>query len=233
VTFEDISQIRKSFVAAAKRAIKAGFQIIELHFAYGCLVASFLSPYSNKRTDEYGGDFENRIRLALELVRDVKAAIPPDTPLFIRLCCEENLPDGIPDWNMEQAVELCKRLKQAGVHLIDCTSGGNSSAHECANVDQITMAARIQREVGIPTAAVGGIVNPAWAEKILQQKHATLIFIGRVSLHDASWPQHAAAELTSKVELPNPYKWAIGEEWRNWELKKYNRDELRAIESGF
>jgi len=123
-TIEDIKQIRAAFVAAAKRSLEAGFEIIELHFAHGYLVQSFLSPFSNKRNDEYGGSFEGRTRLAVELVSDVKAVLPQDYPLFVRISATEYLPEG-EGWDLKQSIELAKRFKQLGVHLLDCSSGGN------------------------------------------------------------------------------------------------------------
>lgn len=212
---------------ATKRAIEAGFEIIELHFAHGYLLHSFLSPHSNKRSDHYGGSFEGRTRLAVELVGDVKAVLPEDYPLFVRLSCTDYLPEG-EGWDLKQSIELAKILKQLGVHLVDCSSGGNVDTAKYYfaynNVDQIKMAEDIQREAAIATGAVGGVISAQWAERILQDNRTTLIFIGRVSLDDPNWPLHAAFELnaTKWHQLPKQYVWSIGEKtsgkWRQTAL---------------
>lgn len=234
-SLEDIAAVRRAFVAATKRAIEAGFQVIELHFAHGYLVHSFLSPYSNKRTDEYGGTFEGRTRLAVELVRDVKSVLPEDFPLFVRISCTDYLPEG-EGWDLEQSVELSKILKQLGVHLVDCSSGGNvdkaKNYFAYNNVDQISMAETIQRKADIPTGAVGGIISPQFAESILVDKRAQLIFLARISLDDPNWPIHAAFELNAPGQhtMPLQYGWSIGEvtsgRWRQTALPERNSKQL-------
>src|SRR5699024_2061272 len=179
-TAEDIAGFKRAFVDSAKRALVAGFEIIELHFAHGYLMQTFLSPYSNKRTDQYGGSFENRTRLALEIVREVrKEALPsPDYPLWVRISCTDNLPEGL-GWDMQQSIEFAKLLKQEGVHLVDCSYGLNAyyakSLLVNKTIDQVALGAEIQAKAGVATGAVGGIVNAHWAERILREGKATLV----------------------------------------------------------
>ena len=137
----------------AKRSVAAGFELIELHFAHGYLVQTFLSPFSNKRSDQYGGSFENRTRLALEIVRQVKQVLPsPDYPLWVRISCTDNLPEGW-GWDLAQSIQFAKLLKQEGVHLVDCSSGMNAyyakSFLVLNQVDQIAMAEEIQAKAEV------------------------------------------------------------------------------------
>lgn len=239
-TQEDIDFVKASFVQAAQRAVKCGFKIIELHFAHGYLVQSFLSPASNKRTDKYGGSFENRIRLALEIVEDVKAILPQDYPVFVRLSCTEYTPEG---WDLDQSIQLCHQLKRLGINLIDCSSGGNIATSKKSfiynNVDQVSLAESIQKEVDIPTGAVGCIVNPRWAEEILQSKKATLVLIGRISLDDPNWPLHAAFELGAEhqFQVATQYRYSIGAttpgSWRQRLLTDNNQTELKSANKHF
>lgn len=231
-TQDDIRGFVKSFVDSAKRALRAGFEIIELHFAHGYLVQTFLSPLSNLRTDNYGGSFENRIRLALEIVNAVKGALPEEYPIFVRISADDNMPNG-EGWTMAQSVELAKLFKAAGVHLVDVSTGSNSSKAKSwidyNAIDQVKMAETIQKKSGIATGAVGGIITPRYAEQILQTKQATLIFIGRVSLEDPHWPIHAAFELNASTayDLPKQYSWSIAQpKWRTNFLKNGNKEKL-------
>ncbi|CAG2180013.1 unnamed protein product, partial [Oppiella nova] len=179
-TLEDIEVLQKAFETAAIRAVKAGFEAIELHYAHGYLISTYLSPLSNTRTDRYGGSLENRMRFGLETAHRVRKVIPKETPLLVRISVTDYADGG---WDVTQSVEFAKRLKAIGVDVVDCSSGG-----VVGNVDygplntpevQHKAAATIQREAGIPTAAVGKIVHPFQAEKLLQDNSATLIFIGR------------------------------------------------------
>ena len=232
-TLEDIRGFALSFSSAAKRALEAGFEIIELHFAHGYLVQSFLSPTSNQRTDHYGGSFENRICLALEIVAAVKEVLPEDYPLFVRISADDNLPNG-EGWSLADSVELARRFKAAGMHLVDISMGliswkAKTLLGRNDSIDQVQMAATVQREAGVATGAVGGIVSARYAEKILQSGQVTLIFIGRVSLDDPHWPAHAAFELNASAayQLPKQYHWSIGlPNWRTNFLLNGNRDKL-------
>lgn len=217
---------------------QAGFQIIELHFAHGYLINNFLSPHSNQREDQYGGSFENRIRIALEIVQDVKQVTGDEFPIFTRLSCEEYVEGG---WTLDDSVQLSREFKKLGVALIDCSFGHNSSASRQSfyfnNVDQIHFADVIQREAEIMTSAMGGIVSGKWAEEILQRNRATLILLGRSALDDPNWPLHAAFEIgaAGQFEVPLPYDWAIGHidgavggKWRATVLPDRNQKQLDA-----
>jgi 2,4-dienoyl-CoA reductase-like NADH-dependent reductase (Old Yellow Enzyme family) len=191
---EDIGEVVRAFAAAARRSVAAGFRLIELHFAHGYLVHEFLSPLSNHRQDVYGGDFEHRIRLALEITRAVRAEWPERLPLLARLSCTDWVEGG---WNVEQSVELARRLSTEGVDLVDCSSGG---LVPYARIDavpgyQVPFARRIRAEAGMPTAAVGLINTPAQADAIVREGDADLVMLARAMLRDPYWALHAAEEL--------------------------------------
>lgn len=171
----------------------------------------------------------------MEIVTHVKSILPEDFPLFVRISCSDNLPDG-QGWEVKDSIELARRFKAAGVHLVDCSSGLN--AYYGKNffmtrdaVNQIEMATVIQRESGIPTGALGGIVNPEWAESILRDGKATLVFIGRVALYEPHWPLHAACHFNVENHTgPLQYQWAFAGtrgHWRDTTLTDYNSKELK------
>ena len=194
MSVEDIREVIRSFTAAARRAVAAGFQVLELHYAHGYLVHEFLSPLANHRQDAYGGGFDNRIRLALEIARAVRAEWPDRLPLLARLSCTDWMEGG---WTVDESVELARRLAAEGVDLVDCSSGGMVPN---ARVDavpgyQVPFARRIRAEAGVATAAVGLITTPAQAEGIVRDSDADLVFLAREMLRDPYWPLHAAAEL--------------------------------------
>jgi len=194
MTHEDIAEVVHAFVAASRRAVTAGFRLIELHFAHGYLVHEFLSPLSNRRDDAYGGGFEQRIRLALEIARAVRAAWPEHLPLLARLSCTDWVDGG---WTLEESVELARRLSAEGVDLVDCSSGGlvpYARIHAVPGY-QIPFARRVRAEAGVPTAAVGLISTPAQADAIVREGDAELVMLARAMLRDPYWPLHAAAEL--------------------------------------
>jgi 2,4-dienoyl-CoA reductase-like NADH-dependent reductase (Old Yellow Enzyme family) len=197
LTVSEISEIRQTFVDAAKRAEQAGFDVVELHFGHGYLVASFLSPQSNLREDGYGGSRENRMRLALEIAADVRAVWPEEKPLFVRISAVDGAEDG---WGLNDSVVLARELKAIGVDVIDCSSGGLSDETRNMNVPrglgfQVPFSERIRREANIRTQAVGVILDGHQAEAILQEGKADLIAIGRQALYDPYWPHHAAHAL--------------------------------------
>jgi len=194
MTPEDIAGVTGAFAAAARRAQAAGFRVIELHFAHGYLVHEFLSPLSNRRADAYGGGFEHRIRLALEITRGVRAAWPERLPLLARLSCTDWVEGG---WSLDESVELARRLRAEGVDLVDCSSGGlvPDARIEAVPGYQVPFARRIRAEAGIPTAAVGLIGTAAQAEAIVRGGDADLVMLARTMLRDPYWPLHAAAEL--------------------------------------
>jgi 2,4-dienoyl-CoA reductase-like NADH-dependent reductase (Old Yellow Enzyme family) len=206
----EIARVQKDFVAAAKRALVAGVEWLELHFAHGYLAHEFLSPISNKRTDNYGGSFENRIRFAVETARAVRAVWPDKFPLTARLSCTDWVEGG---WDIEQSVELSRRLKTEGVDLIDCSSGAMTPDAKIPTGAgyQIPFAERIRREAGIATAAVGMITEPTHADEIIRNGRADLILMAREFLREPYWPRIAARALHQKDSLPTPVQY--GRAW--------------------
>ncbi len=201
---QGIAEVAASFSAAARRALSAGFQVLELHFAHGYLVHQFLSPLSNTRTDRYGGSFENRTRIAREIVQAVRAAWPERLPLFARLSCTEFAEGG---WDIEDSVELARMLKMDGVDLVDCSAGGNiHSAKAAMGPGYLTpYAERIRREAEISTSTVGFITSAQQADHILRNGQADLVVLARQLLRDPYWPLRAAAELREETAWPNQY----------------------------
>jgi len=200
----EIRGIVEAFAAAARRALRAGFQVAEIHAAHGYLVHQFLSPLSNQRTDEYGGAFENRIRLALEVAAAVRAVWPAGLPLFVRISATDWAPGG---WDIDESVELARRLCAVGVDLIDCSSGGAVPHQKIALGPgyQVPFAARIRKEAGVATGAVGMITTPRQAEEILSAGQADLVLLAREFLRDPYFPLHAARALGEEVKPPNQY----------------------------
>jgi 2,4-dienoyl-CoA reductase-like NADH-dependent reductase (Old Yellow Enzyme family) len=199
-----IQRVIVAFVAAAKRALAAGFHVIELHAAHGYLIHEFLSPLTNKRTDKYGGSFANRIRLAREIVEAVRNVWPESLPLFMRISATDWVEGG---WTLEESVELARIVHPLGVDLIDCSSGG-ITPH--ANIPmapgyQVPFAAKLRREAEIPTGAVGMITEAKQAEGILEKGEADIILMARQFLRDPYVPLHAAKELGVDVEWPIQY----------------------------
>jgi len=197
LSLDEIAATRRSFVDAARRAEQAGFDVLELHFGHGYLVASFLSPQSNRREDEYGGSRENRMRLGLEIAADVRAVWPEEKPLFVRISAVDGTEDG---WGLEDSVVLARELKALGVDVIDCSSGGLSDETRNMNVPrglgfQVPFSERIRRDADVMTQAVGVILDGPQAESILRDGKADLIAIGRQALYDPYWPHHAAHAL--------------------------------------
>lgn len=205
MTAAEIAATIAQFAAAAERAVRAGFQIIELHAAHGYLFHEFLSPLSNTRTDHYGGSFDNRIRLLCETVRAVRAAIGEKLPLFVRLSATDWVEGG---WNLPQSIALAQHLKTLSVDCIDCSSGGNVPHVKIpvAPGYQVPFAAAIRTEAAIMTGAVGLITAATQAEAILQADHADLIFLAREFLRDPHWPLHAARELNADAPWPVQYE---------------------------
>ena len=204
----DESGIRKvvaDFVAATQRSREAGFQVIEVHAAHGYLLHEFLSPLSNHRDDRYGGSLENRARLLREIVAAIRTQWPEPRPLFVRLSATDWAEGG---WDIDECVQLARWLQEDGVDLIDCSSGG-TVAHPkipLAPGYQVPFAARIRREAGIATGAVGLITDAHQAESILAQGDADLILMARESLRDPYFPRRAAAELGVRIEPPVQYQ---------------------------
>ena len=200
-----IEKIKSDFKSAAARALQAGFKVIELHGAHGYLLHQFFSPLSNKRTDEYGGSFENRIRLLLEVVDSVKEVWPQDLPLFVRISATDWTADG---WTPEESVELARALKQKDVDLVDCSSGGNVP-HAKIPVRpgyQVEFAEQIKLQTGILTGAVGMITEARQADDIVRSEQADLVIIARELLRDPYFPLRAAHQLGQKVKWPVQYE---------------------------
>lgn len=194
LTAESIRQVVDDFRAAARRAMLAGFKIVEIHAAHGYLIHEFLSPLSNQRRDEYGGSFDNRVRLLLEVVEAVRSAWPPGYPLFVRISATDWAEGG---WNIEEAIQLAALLKDRGVDLIDCSSGGLAHHQKIPASPgyQVPFAQSIRSATGILTGAVGIITHALQAETILATGQADLVFLARQLLRDPYFPLHAAAEL--------------------------------------
>jgi 2,4-dienoyl-CoA reductase-like NADH-dependent reductase (Old Yellow Enzyme family) len=205
MTLDDISRVTEQFQNSAKRALRAGFRIIELHAAHGYLFHSFLSPLSNRRSDAYGGDFNGRARFLLETVQAVRQVWPLEFPLFVRISATDWVVGG---WQLPDSVELARRLKMLDVDVIDCSGGGNLPEQEIPAHPgyQIPFAEEIRREAGIRTAAVGLISDPAVAEEIIARGRADIVVIGRMALWDPYWPHHAAKTLGLDVRLPLQYR---------------------------
>lgn len=205
LTIEGIASVVAAFRAAAARARRAGFRVIEIHGAHGYLLHEFLSPIANQRTDPYGGPFANRVRLLLEVVDAVRAEWPADLPLFVRLSGTDWVPGA---WDIEQSVELARLLKDRGVDLIDCSSGGIGPgiAIPLAPGYQVDLAARIRRDGGIATAAVGLITDAKHASDIVSSGQADFVFLARQLLRDPYWPLRAAKELGVSHTWPVQYE---------------------------
>lgn len=205
---EEIAGVVADFAAAARRALQAGFRVVEIHGAHGYLLGQFLSPHSNRRTDRYGGDFTGRTRFALEVVDAVRAVWPAELPLLFRISATDWLPDG--GWTPEDTVALARLLHRRGVDLLDVSSGGNATGVTIPVGPgyQVPFAARVRRETGLPTAAVGLITDPGQAEKIVLAGEADAVLLGRELLRDPYWARRAARELAperSGAEAPPQY----------------------------
>jgi 2,4-dienoyl-CoA reductase-like NADH-dependent reductase (Old Yellow Enzyme family) len=199
-----IRAVVEAFVAATHRSLAAGFEVIELHAAHGYLLHSFLSPLCNQRSDEYGGSFDNRIRLLLEVTAAVRAAWPEHLPLFVRVSATDWVEGG---WDLPQSVELARRLGPLGVDLVDCSSGGTvpGARIPAAPGYQVPFAEAIRRETGMRTGAVGLITEPAQADAVVASGQADLVLLARELLRDPYWPLHAARALGTKGPWPAQY----------------------------
>ena len=203
-----MDEIAAAFVAGARRALAAGFRIVELHMAHGYLLHSFLSPLSNQRDDEYGGSLENRMKFPARVASEVKAVLPPDSPLFVRISATDWVAGG---WDLEQSVAFAKVLCAAGVKLIDVSSGAlvPHAKIPVAKNYQVPFAAAIRREAGTGTAAVGMITEPHQANEIITTGAADLVFVGREMLRDPYWAIHAQEALRHESDWPVPYGYAV------------------------
>jgi 2,4-dienoyl-CoA reductase-like NADH-dependent reductase (Old Yellow Enzyme family) len=200
-----IEKVKNDFKVAAARALKAGFKVIELHGAHGYLIHEFLSPISNKRTDEYGGSFENRTRFLLEVLASVQEVWPDDLPVFVRISASDWTEGG---WTGDDSSALAKILKGKGVDLIDCSSGGNVAGAKIPLSPgyQVPFAKKVRKEAGILTGAVGLITESLQADSIIQTGHADMVFFARELLRDPYFPLRAAHELKHEVKWPVQYE---------------------------
>jgi len=200
-----IAAVVEQFRAAAQRALQAGFQLVELHAAHGYLLHQFLSPLSNRRTDGYGGSFENRTRLVREVLVAVREVWPADLPLWLRISATDWADGG---WDIQQSIALAEQVKSLGVDLLDVSSGG-LVPHVQIPVGpgyQVPFAQQIRRQTGIATGAVGMITEPAQAEAIVEQGDADVVLIARESLRNPYFPQHAAQHLGASPTVPSQYR---------------------------
>jgi 2,4-dienoyl-CoA reductase-like NADH-dependent reductase (Old Yellow Enzyme family) len=199
-----IQRVVDAFAVAARRALDAGFRVIEVHAAHGYLLHEFLSPLSNHRTDAYGGSLENRARLTVDVVDAVRRVWPAELPLFVRISATDWIADG---WDIEQSVALTRMLAPLGVDVIDCSSGGIAPGARIpvAPGYQVEFAQRIRRDTDVMTAAVGLITTPHQAEGIVRDGCADLVLLAREELRDPYWPLHAARKLGAEIAWPVQY----------------------------
>lgn len=204
LTIAEIQEITQAFVLAAKRALEADFKVLEIHSAHGYLLHEFLSPLSNFRKDNYGGSFQNRTRLLLEVVTAVREVWPDNYPLFVRISASDWVQKG---WSIDDSVQLSILLKEKGVDLIDCSSGGNvaSAIIPVGPGYQTEFAERIRREAHLATGAVGMITSPAQADHIIRSRQADIVLLAREMLRDPYFPLTAARELHHDITWPAPY----------------------------
>ncbi|HTI98505.1 MAG TPA: NADH:flavin oxidoreductase/NADH oxidase [Dongiaceae bacterium] len=204
MTLADIQRVQNDFVATARRALAAGFEWLELHAAHGYLFNEFLSPLANQRIDDYGGSFENRIRLLRDTARAVRQVWPERLPLAVRISAIDWKEGG---WDIEQSIALAKILRTEGVDLMDCSSGGVVPDAKITVVPgyQVPFAERIRKDTGMPTAAVGFITDPKQANDIIRNGQADVVLLARQMLADPYWPAHAAKALGYKITPPPQY----------------------------
>lgn len=202
---QGIQKVIDSFRIAAARALEAGYELIEIHAAHGYLIHQFYSPFSNKRSDEYGGSFDNRIRFLLEIVAAVQSVWGKERPLFVRISATEWTDNA---WTIEDSVRLSAILKEKGVDLIDASSAANIAGVRIPLEPgyQVPLAAQIRKEAFIATGAVGLITTAQQAEAILQEGKADLVFLARLLLRDPYFPLHAARELGDEISWPLQYE---------------------------
>jgi 2,4-dienoyl-CoA reductase-like NADH-dependent reductase (Old Yellow Enzyme family) len=202
---EDIDAVAAQFVAAAHRAQAAGFVVLEMHMAHGYLLHEFLSPLSNRRTDDFGGALANRMKVPLRVAREVRAAWPAHLPMFVRISATDWADGG---WDLEQSIALARELKTIGVDLIDCSSGGLVPGAQIPVEAgfQVPFAQAIRQKAAIATGAVGLITEAKQAEQIIAEEKADVVFLARQMLRDPYWPLHAAAELGVDVPWPKQYE---------------------------
>jgi 2,4-dienoyl-CoA reductase-like NADH-dependent reductase (Old Yellow Enzyme family) len=201
---DEIPGVVAAFRTAAQRALGAGFDVVEIHAAHGYLIHEFYSPLVNTRTDDYGGSYDNRVRLCLEVVDAVRGVWPERLPVFVRISATDWKDGG---WDLEQSVELARRLRDRGVDLVDCSSGGAVHDQQITVGPgyQVPFAERIRRDAGVATGAVGMITQAAQADAIIRGGQADVVLLARELLRDPYWPLHAADHLGHEVPWPPQY----------------------------
>ena len=206
LTLEDLARLREAFVASARRAVRLGFDALELHMAHGYLLHEFMSPVSNRRRDAYGGDLAGRMRFPLEVFDAVRAVFPPERPVGVRVSATDWLDDE-DSWTLEQTIELARQLQARGCDWIDVSSGGISPRQKIALGPgyQVGFAQAVRAATGLPTVAVGLITEPQQAEDIIASGQADMVALARAMLYDPRWPWHAAAQLGGAVNGPQQY----------------------------
>jgi 2,4-dienoyl-CoA reductase-like NADH-dependent reductase (Old Yellow Enzyme family) len=204
MSLADIDAVVNEFASAARRGIEGGFEAVEIHAAHGYLLHEFLSPLSNHRTDEYGGSLANRMRLPLRVAKAVRGAWPQRWPVFTRISASDWAEGG---WDLPQSIEFSRALKDIGIDLIDCSSGGlvPNAKIPVRPGYQVPFSEAIRKEVGIATGAVGMITEPLQAEQIIANGQADVVLLARELLRDPYWPLHAAEELGADVQWPKQY----------------------------
>jgi 2,4-dienoyl-CoA reductase-like NADH-dependent reductase (Old Yellow Enzyme family) len=206
-----IARIRASFSDAARRALSAGFEVVEVHCAHGYLLNQFLSPVANNRTDAFGGSLENRMRLPLQIVQDVRQIWPEEWPVFVRVSATDHIAGG---WTVDDTIAFARDLQKRGVDVVDCSSGGFDGAALNAFTDyHVPYAARVARATGVRTMAAGLISNPQQAEAVVAEQQVDLVGLAREALIDPNWPVHAAMRLEgrthSATRWPHQAAWAL------------------------
>lgn len=204
LTEEEIGGLVAAFAKAAERAREAGFQIVEIHAAHGYLLHQFFSPLANKREDGYGGSYENRTRIARDVVTAIRQVWPDDLPLMMRVSATDWVEGG---WHLGETVQLAKDVQALGVDLIDCSSGGMVPRADIpVGPNYQVPFARAIREAGVPTAAVGMITKARQADEIVRNGDADIVMLARELLRDPNWPLHAARELDVFIQWPPQYE---------------------------
>lgn len=205
MTETDIKIVFEQFIQAAKNALKAGFQVAELHMAHGYLLNEFLSPISNKRRDQFGGTLENRMRFPLQVADGIRKIWPQEWPVLVRISATDWVEGG---WTLEDSIQFAKNLKSIGIDLIDCSSGGISPLQKikAAPGYQVHLSEGVRKAAAIPTGAVGIITEAKQAEEILQTGQADVIIMARELLRDPYWPLHAARVLNADIKWPLQYE---------------------------
>ncbi|NNL34280.1 MAG: NADH:flavin oxidoreductase/NADH oxidase [Silicimonas sp.] len=204
MTDDDLARVKAAFVQAAKRADRAGFDIVQLHVAHGYLLHQFLSPITNTRNDVYGGSLEARMRYPLEVFEAVRSEFPSQKPVMVRLSATDWIDGG---WDLDQSVEFCRALKDLDCDMVDVTSGGLDQRQKITTGPgyQVAMSDRIRREAGIATMSVGQITDPVQAETIVRTGQADMVAMARAMLWDPRWTWKAAMALDAEIALPAPY----------------------------